>query len=222
MKVTQTMNQIYTPAAIQGSAAGNFHQVFRWRLSDFPSWVTKIQLLGIILFIISGIPLMALALWNGTPSGSISINVREIGTYLAVFASWPAILILHELTHGLTMAMFGARPRYGAQFKKLLFYATAPGYGFRRNAYIIVTLAPLILLSIPLVLGTIILRGTTGAMLTAFCMAFNIGGAAGDLMITRMVLGYSKSTYIVDEKDGFRVLTRDKRETQIDDELSDG
>ena len=202
------MDEIYIPTAIQGSVPGNFPQVFRWKLSDSPAWVTKIQILGIILFFVSGIPLMVLALWTGTSSGSFSIDLRELGTCLAAFASWPVILILHELAHGLTMTVFGARPQYGAQLKKLLFYATAPGYAFQRNAYLIVTLAPLVLLSIPMILGTFILRGTTWAMLIAFCAAFNIGGAAGDLAITRMVLGYSKNTYIVDEKDGFRALIR--------------
>jgi hypothetical protein len=116
------------------------------------------------------------------------------------------MIVLHELVHGLTMRVFGARPQYGARLKQLLFYATAPGYGFRRNAYIIALLAPLVLLSVPAILGIVVFQGTTWAILLAFCTAFNIGGAAGDLVITRMVLGYSKKVYIVDEQDGFRVL----------------
>lgn len=208
------MDEIYTPTAIQGSISGNFHQIFRWKLSDAPSWVTKIQVLSLSLFLLSGIPLMILALWNGNSSGRFRIEFRETGIFFAAFASWPAMLILHELVHGLTMRVFGAQPRYGARLKQLLFYATAPGYGFRRNAYIIATLAPLVLLSIPTILGVLVLQGTTWAMLLALCAAFNIAGSAGDLAMTRMVLGYSEKVYIIDEQDGFRVLIRNG----VDDE----
>ena len=195
----------YTPTAIQGSVPGNFHQVFQWKLSDVPSWVTKIQILSVFLFFLSGIPLMVHALWNGKSTGTFTLDFQEIGI---CFASWPAMIVLHELVHGLTMRIFGTRPQYGVRLKQLLFYATAPGYGFRRNPYIIVALAPLVLLSVLAILGMSILQGTAWAMLLAFCAAFNIGGAAGDLAIVRMVLRYSEKAYIVDEQDGFRVLMR--------------
>lgn len=200
--------ETYTPTAIQGSVAGNFYQILRWKLSDVPSLVTKIQILSVFLFFLSGIPLMVLALWNGKSAGSFTFDFREIGICFAAFASWPAMIVLHELVHGLTMRIFGARPQYGVRLKQLLFYATAPGYGFRRNAYIILALAPLALLSVLAILGISIFQGTACAVLLAFCAAFNIGGAAGDLAIVRMVLGYSEKAYIVDEQDGFRVLMR--------------
>lgn len=200
--------ETYTPTAIQGSVPGNFHHIFQWKLADTPSWVTKIQILSVFLFFLSGIPLMVLALWNGKSSGGFTLDLQEIGICFAAFASWPATIVLHELVHGLTMRLFGARPQYGIRFKQLLFYANAPGYGFRRNAYIIATLAPLVLLSVLAILGISILQGTAWAMLLAFCAAFNIAGAAGDLAIVRMVLRYSEKGYIVDEQDGFRVLMR--------------
>ncbi len=201
------MATIYTPDAIQGSVPGNFHQVLSWKLSDVPSLVPRIQILSFFLFFLSGIPLMILALWNGRSSGSFTIDFWEIGI---CFASWLAMIILHELVHGITMRVFGALPQYGIRLKQLLFYATAPGYGFRRNAYIVVTLAPLVLLSVPAILGMFALLGTSWALLLAFCAAFNIGGAAGDFVIISMVLGYPESVYIVDEQDGFRVLIRKK------------
>jgi len=202
------MDETYIPAAVQGSVSGGLHQIFRWKLSDTPAWVTKIQGLSFFVFFLSAIPLMILALWNGQSTGSFRIDFREIIIFIAAFASWPVMIVLHELVHGLTMRLFGARPQYGARLKQLLFYATAPGYGFRRNAYIIALLAPLVLLSVLAILGIVVLHGTIWAILLAFCTAFNIGGAAGDLVMTRMVLGYSKKVYIVDEQDGFRVLIR--------------
>jgi len=200
--------ETYAPTAIQGSVAGNFYQILRWKLSDVPFWVTKIQILSVFLFFLSGIPLMVFALWNGKSTGSFTLDFREIGIFFAAIASWPAMIVLHELVHGLTMRIFGTRPQYGVRLKQLLFYATAPGYGFRRNTYLIVVLAPLVLLSAPAILGISILQGTAWAVLLAFCAAFNIGGAVGDLAVACMILGYSGKAIIVDEQDGFRVLMR--------------
>lgn len=200
--------EMYTPTDIQGSVPGSFQQVFRWKLSDVPSWVTKTQLMSFCLFFLSVIPLMIIALWNGESSGSFRIDFRDIGIFFAAFASWPAMIVLHELVHGLTMRVFGARPQYGARLKQLLFYATAPGYAFRRNAYIITLLTPLVLLSILTILGIFILQGTAWAILLAFCAAFNIAGAIGDLAMALKVLRFSEKACIVDEKDGFRALMR--------------
>lgn len=202
------LKENYTPTAVQGSVSGNFYQVIWWKLSDFPTWVTMIQILSVFLFFLSGIPLMVLVLWNGESTGSFTFDIREIGICFAAFAFWPAMIVLHELVHGLTMCIFGTRPQYGVRLKQLLFYATAPGSGFRRNAYIIVMLAPLALLSVLAILGMFILQGTAWAMMLAFWAAFNIGGATGELALARMVLGYSEKAYIVDEQDGFRVLMR--------------
>ncbi len=200
--------EIYIPTAVQGSVSGNFYQVLWWKLSDFPTYVTKVQILSVFLFFLSGIPLMVLALWNGKSAGSFTFDIRDIGIWFAVFASWPTLIFLHELVHGLTMRIIGTRPQYGVRLKQLLFYTTAPGYGFRRNAYIIVVLAHLALLSVLAILGMSLLQGTTWALVLAFYTALNIGGATGDLAIALMVLGFSEEAYFVDEQDGFRVLMR--------------
>ena len=34
---------------------------------------------------------------------------------------------LHELTHGLVMQVFGAKPKYGILWKEMMLYATSPG-----------------------------------------------------------------------------------------------
>jgi len=61
--------------------------------------------------------------------------------------------VLHELTHGVAMQTRGAHPRYGVLLKQAMLYATAPGFAFRRDSYLVVALAPLVCLSILAVLG---------------------------------------------------------------------
>ncbi len=207
------MDETYTPTEIQGSIRGDFRQVLHWTLSGSPSRVIKIQILAIFLVLLGIFAFMFLALRIGKFelsifAGSFTFSVQEIEKIGLGLAAYPATIIMHELVHGLTMCMFGARPQYGLLLKHLLFYATAPGYGFRRNAYIIIAIAPLIVLSILAILGMFILQGTIWVPLLAVCAALNVGGAAGDLWITSLILRYSKTAYIVDERDGFRVLIR--------------
>jgi len=91
--------------------------------------------------------------------------------------------ILHELIHGVAMQIFGAHPRYGVLLKHLMLYATAPGFTFRRNSYLVVSLAPLICLSILATLGMMALMGTAWVALFALCSSINAGGAIGDLYL---------------------------------------
>jgi hypothetical protein len=89
-----------------------------------------------------------------------------------------------------------------------MFYATAPGYGFRRNAYLLVVLAPLAGLSCLAMLGILLLQGTSWVELLVLCAAINGSGAFGDMWIALLVLRYPKSAYVVDERDGIRVFMR--------------
>jgi hypothetical protein len=85
-------------------------------------------------------------------------------------------------------------------------YATAPGFAFRRNSYLVVSLAPLICLSILAILGMMALMGTAWVALFALCASINAAGAIGDLWITRIVSRYPANAYIMDERDGIRVF----------------
>jgi hypothetical protein len=125
-----------------------------------------------------------------------------------VFLSFVITIALHELAHGIAMQRFGAQPRYGALWKQAMFYATAPGYAFRRNDYVQIALAPLVLLSVLFIVGMWFLSGTFWVIILAIAGIINATGAIGDLWITGIVLRYPATTYIVDEKDGVRVFMR--------------
>lgn len=118
-------------------------------------------------------------------------------------------IILHELAHGLVMRMCGAKPLYGVLWKQFMFYATCPGYGFRRNSYLLLALAPLAGISCLAVVGMFLLQGTNWVGLLVLCATINGCGAVGDMWIVTRVLRYPKSVYVVDERDGFRVLVRE-------------
>jgi len=206
------MTDLSTPTAFQGRVLGSCQQVAHYKLSGSAS--RKISILAIPLFLLSASAFIALALTTGKfdPSnmqGGFRVCIWEAAAGLAAF---PATIVLHELLHGLAMRIFGARPEYGVLPAHLMFYATARGYAFRRNACLVVEMAPLVLLSVLAVLGLFILQGTIWVPLLTVCAALNASGAAADLWMISKILRYATTSYIVDEKDGFRVLMRKENE----------
>jgi hypothetical protein len=104
------------------------------------------------------------------------------------------------------MRIFGARPKYGILWKGLMFYATSPGYAYHRNAYIVIALAPFVLISLLVILGMWALQGTAWVALLGICGTINASGAIGDLWITMMVVRYAAQAYVMDEREGTRVF----------------
>jgi hypothetical protein len=199
------MNETYTLAASQDLISGDYQQVLHWSVKDKPSRAFLLQILAIPVFILLGIAFSILAIHIGKLPDILKFGILEIGICLAGIL---ATIVLHEMVHGLTMRWCGARPQYGLLWKQLMFYATSPGYGFRRNSYILVSLAPLVGLSCLAILGMFLMQGTNWVALLTLCAVINGSGALGDLWLVSIVLRYPKITYIVDERDGIRILMR--------------
>ena len=116
------------------------------------------------------------------------VNIQLPQTVILILAV-VVTLVLHELAHGLAMLAYGARPQFGILWQGLMFYATSPGYAFRRNNYVVVILAPLVGLS--LLAFMVILFSPPGvAVLVALCATVNGAGAVGDLWILLITLRY--------------------------------
>lgn len=123
-----------------------------------------------------------------------------------VFIGTLLTFVLHELTHGLAMWMFGASPKYGIIWKGLMLYATSPGHAYHLNNYLAIALASFIFISALVVLGIWLLQGTLWVALLAICGIINASGAIGDLWMTMIVFRYPASAYVMDERDGIRVF----------------
>ncbi len=87
-----------------------------------------------------------------------------------------------------------------------MFYATSPGHVYRRAGYIVVALAPLLVLSLVAVLGMMLFAGSVWVVLLALCATMNASGAIGDLWIVTVILRYPPHAYLVDERDGVRIF----------------
>ncbi|MDX9956587.1 MAG: DUF3267 domain-containing protein, partial [Anaerolineae bacterium] len=180
----------------------NYHEVTYWRLSDHRILLVALNLIGTVLM---GLALAGFAAWAHLwhPFASSTITAPQMFLTVAMLLM---TLVSHELLHGLALRYYGAKPTYGILWKALMFYATAAGHAFRRNAYVVIALAPLVGLS---VLGLLLLMLPLPVWLAlpvVLCAAFNVGSAVGDLWLVRVASRYPHSAYIVDEKDGLRVF----------------
>ena len=193
----------------QLSASGvlpdDYQEVLSWKVTGKPMRVIGLNVLGILLFIIFGIIFSSIAIRLGMmPSeGNFRFGLGEISLAIAGVV---VTFVLHELTHGLTMQLFGAKPKYGIIWKGLMLYATSPGYAYRRNNYVVISLAPFVFISVLVVLGMWIVQGTAWVALLAVCGIVNASGTVGDMWITMIVLRYAATAYVMDERDGIRVF----------------
>lgn len=185
-----------------GTLPNGYQEVLYYKINK-PIRIIVLQILSIPLFAVFGLIFLNIAIGLGKLPSLVQISLTGmillcIGTLLT--------LVLHEFIHGVVMQMFGAKPRYGVLWKRAMFYATTPGYAYRRNDYLLITLAPLAILSILVILGMWLMNGTLWVALLAICGAINAGGAIGDLWIAIIVLRYTNTAYVMDERDGMRVF----------------
>jgi len=213
------MPDVYTPTGVEGSVPGQYRQVLYWTIKQSPGRLILMQVLMIPLVIVFVIIFSFLAAQVGDfELGSLQIRIlsdtwlRSVAIGLVWLAGLAGTIVLHELVHGITMKRFGAWPQYGVLWRYLAFYATSPGYAFRRNSYLTVALAPLVVISLLAVLGMVLVRGTEWVVLLALCGIINGSGAIGDLWMSSIALRYPRDAYVVDEKDGFRILVQDQQD----------
>jgi hypothetical protein len=186
-----------------GLLPDGYEEVLYWTITENIKRAIFLQILSIPLCVFSGLVFFGLAFRLGELPPSLTFGLGEIGITIVTIV---ITIVLHELAHGLAMQRFGAHPRYGVLWKQGMFYATAPGYAFRRNDYIQIALAPFVLLSVLAMLGIWLLSGTFWVALLAIGGIMNATGAVGDLWITAIVLRYPVTAYVIDEKDGIRVF----------------
>ena len=190
---------------VMGAFPENYQEVLSWKVTGKPIRVIVLNIVGVILFVIFGMIFFSIAIRVGKlPSdGNLQFGLGEMGLAIAGIV---VTFVLHELTHGLVMQLFGAKPKYGIIWKGLMLYATSPGYTYRRNNYVVIALAPFLFISALVVLGMWILQGTAWVALLAICGVVNASGAVGDMWITMIVLRYAATAYVMDERDGIRVF----------------
>jgi|GEM_PF-33881 len=193
------------PKTAPGRVPAGYREVLYWKLTESRQRLLSIYLLTIPLTLIA-IPIFA---WLAAAVGQGSSLVSaDVGGILALLLGFVATFSLHELAHGLTMQALGATPRYGIKWEAGALYATAPGYAFTRNGYLLIIFAPLVSLSLLATFGMGLLAGSGWVAILAWCGVANAMGACGDVYMGWLVARYPASAYIIDEADGLRVFLK--------------
>jgi hypothetical protein len=141
---------------------------------------------------------------------SFSIKSAEGGAWQGIIGLMGLIAItfvttiIHELVHGIAFAAFGGSPRYGLKVKYFLplAYATSPGDIFRRNAFIVIILAPLLVINI---VSLLMLTIFPQAPWLIWVIAFNTGGAIGDIWIAVQLLRCPRSIEVEDREESIAI-----------------
>lgn len=155
---------------------------------------------ALLLFVAAGWALLLVLPQLRPDLDGLSVELRGLGDlagFLLVGTGLLALMILiHEAIHGLLFWGFtGARPQFGISF--FYAYAAAPGWYLPRPQYIVVALAPLLLITL---VGILLIPLVPSAMLPSLLVVItaNIAGSIGDLLVVGWLLAQPTGTLVQD------------------------
>lgn len=153
-----------------------------------------------LALLINGLALLIalLMVFLGAYLVPLGTAVRDIHPLhlLALFASIVVYMLLHELTHGICMKLYGSgKVRYG--FTGLYAFAGSGSY-FARGPYIVIALAPVIVLGAVLLALNFVFSTGAAFWFIYIVQITNISGAAGDIYVTAKFLKLPRDILIHD------------------------
>ncbi|MGB2909933.1 MAG: DUF3267 domain-containing protein [Anaerolineales bacterium] len=132
-----------------------------------------------------------------TSNGATSFTIPFQGVIIAL----ALVMFIHELVHSVFYWWFSGKcPTIGIHGLGIYVGAPSEVY-FPRNQYLVVGIAPLVLLTLAGLLLVIIVPVVFVPILIFF-VAFNAAGAAGDLLTVALLLSYSPDTLMQDNSSG--------------------
>lgn len=154
--------------------------------------------LGTILFVLAG---------YGVGAAYVLTRHRVVlegSSALAWLIAAAAVLPLHELIHAAVVVALGGRPRFGAGVKAGLpyLYVTAPGQRFPRDAFLMVGLAPLVVIDVA---GLLVIGLQPAWTWVIPALVLNTSGAIGDLWICGLVVRFQRWSLVEDRRLGFAI-----------------
>ncbi|WP_255169879.1 DUF3267 domain-containing protein [Natrononativus amylolyticus] len=165
----------------------------QWLVASTAGFVLALYLFGTALEAVHGGSLEPVVVSVGSPP-------HLLGWIVAVAVVVVAVVVPHELVHGLFMARYGARPEYGVGVSHLVPYAYArtEGASYTRNQMLVVLLSPLVALSL-VGLG---LLAVVPSPLVVLALAANAAGSVGDLWMAALLCRYPPEVRVGELPDG--------------------
>lgn len=139
---------------------------------------------------------------NPFPKGTWGIITAFTGLQIiALPISILLMLVFHEMVHGIFFWIFTReRPKFA--FKGIYAYAAAPDWFLPKGQYLVVGLAPLIVISLlSIFLSPFVSHSIIPYLF--FIAIFNASGALGDMVVVSWVISQSDQPLIQDQGDKF-------------------
>ncbi len=185
-------------------ALHNYEVAGHWQI-NFKGWALVVLAAGAV--IVFGLTIILGLIARGILQGSTDFHISVVLAFPIFLAIIATVVILHEGIHGLVFLIFGGKPRFGVKrigrFFPVALYASATGPFLSRNHYLLVGLAPFLVLTPIFLLTGILIRDGGGALIALTAMATNVAGSTGDLMVAWKVRQLGGGTLFEDTADGF-------------------
>lgn len=182
----------------------NYHLIRTFDLRKEPRLVIALNLIGLILFaVFGGLLFIIMVLVHPEASAfqfSISGDLAHfILAVVIISGAYIGALVLHELIHGTCFWLItGSRPRFGVG--SAYAYAAAPEWYIPCNLYLVVGLAPLVVITAVGVALLPVLPAST-LIIWWFILTTNASGAVGDMFVVGWLLLKAPRTMINDHGD---------------------
>jgi len=169
-----------------------------------PEQLRPLALLSLVLLVVGSFFFVALDLISYFWQAHVffkGATWQEVAVWLGInIIGYFIILPIHEAIHGLTILFWGGRPHFGAKLPLALFCGARQQI-FRRNQYIVVAMAPLVVISVAGMILTLLMPGL--ATYALFAIAGNISGAAGDLVVVWQLYHLPRHILVEDTETGY-------------------
>ena len=177
----------------------NYQEIARIDLKHDLKLALILNILGILLFFAAGWVFLKVISFVRPDGGQLWGILGGLSNLVILLIGIVFVILLHEVIHGIFFWIFtGSRPVFA--FKFTYAYAAAPGWYLPRNQYLVVGLAPFLVISILAIFFFVVLPPYGVALVLVFA-SFNVAGAVGDLAITGWLFTKSAAVLINDRGD---------------------
>ena len=171
-----------------------------------PRYLRPVAMLSLVLFVVGaiffvGIDIIAYMAQMHRTSGRLDGWGLLVWVVINI-VSYVVMIVVHEAIHGLVFAFWGGKPYFGAKLP-VAFFCGAKNQIFRRNAYVVVGLAPLVVITVAGIVLTLVAPGLAAYVLLG--TVGNVSGAAGDVWAVFRILRQPAHMLVEDTESGYRV-----------------
>ena len=170
-----------------------------------PGQMRPLALLSLLLLVIGGVFFALLDVaaysWQTHTRVSITAGWGLLVWFVINIVSYILILPIHELIHAAVFTFWGGKPYFGTKMPYAL-YCGARQQLFRRNQYLVVGLAPLVVITLAGIIFTLVSPALASYVI--FAIVGNISGAAGDLWVAWRLLRLPPAILVEDTEAGYR------------------